>query len=532
MSKVFRDKQRSQIKQKLLNASKQNRSLTSPQKEIQLSQPNSSVAIVIAGRNSEKFLSEAIQSALEQTVPCEVLYSDDASTDSSVAIANGFISKGLRVIAHGIHTGVCATRNRGALVTKAPYIVFMDSDDRLSNSYVADMLADLQPNTPFVYPNTRPFGEFMDMAEGGVPPGTLWRNRAWSQYDMWVQNQVSTTAMWSRTAFMAAGMWDGNLPTMWDYDLAIKCSRYGLPIAGRAILDYRIHGKSVSAQLNERLPNSAIPHQVNIRRRNATLGIGCLCSGRCPDLFPLWLDRLAISVRYYNRTLLGHQQPKPKLLLLLHNDAIPLLSGWQALARTYSDTFLSVEFATLNYPVSKATPNPSPQNEKEQQVELARRTSVCNLLAIGCQYIQDYLRTDLVWLVEDDIVVPMEANKLLFEYATSGRTPPIGVSGRYYSRHPGCLNQIGGWIKEGKHEEPIPSFGPVEEVDFVGTGCLLYWPYRLSSPTVWRPTTKFNQPGATAHDWAWSEDVREKGGDLLMLGCVDCHHYYDVINYV
>lgn len=494
---------------------------------------NESVAIIISGRNSEKYLEEAIRSALAQTVPCEVIYSDDCSTDSSVDIANRYIDRELRVVAHGVHTGVCDTRNRGALVSKAPYLIFMDSDDHLPENYVSDMLSDLKPGTPFVYPNTRPYGVDQEMIEAGVPVGTMWKNRVWSQYDMWVQNQVSTTAMWSRVAFMAAGMWDGNLPTMWDYDLAIKCSRYGLPIAGKAVLDYRIHPSSVSSELNERSPDSAIPHQTSIRRRNASLGVGCLCSGRCPELFPLWLDKLAMSVKYHNRELLHHQTPKPKLLLLLHNNAIKHLSEWQTLAQKYSDTFLSVEFQH-----HQTEPIPQKANEdfftaqQMMMTEQNRRVAVSTLLASACQRIQDHLRTDLVWLVEDDIVVPMTGCETLFNYCTSGRNPPIGVSGRYYSRHPGCYHQIGGWIKNGKHEEPIPSFRSVDPVDFVGTGCLMYWPNRPASPSSWHPFTRTYEPGATAHDWAWSEDVAAKGGDLLVLGQVDCRHHVSLQEYV
>lgn len=590
-SKSFRDTQRDQYRQRLLNRNKkpspspQNAthspsSLSSPSSPPSVnshvvptrenshvatgvSNLNKTVAIIIAGRNSEKFLGEAIVSALNQTIPCEVVYSDDCSTDQSVVIAQAYISRGLRVISHGIHSGVCATRNRGALATKTPYLIFMDSDDLLPTNYVADMLADLQPGTPFIYPNTHPVGETLEMVQAGVAPGTFWKNRPWSQYDMWVQNQVSTTAMWSRSAFLAAGMWDGNVPTMWDYDLAIKCSRYGLPLAGRAVLDYRIHDNSVSAQLNERSPESAVPYQLMIRRRNSSLGIGCLCSGRCPELFPLWLDKLALSVKYHNRSAHTHNgvYPKPKLFLLLHNEAQQFLRQWTALTHRYSDTFHSVEFGFITSTISELLdlqrkPNPKPSTEinirhpylsrvagspgpgayspmtSEAELEKSRRVAVSSLMARGCQTIQDQLKTDLVWLVEDDIVVPMQACETLFNYVTSGRVPPIGVSGRYYSRHPGCINQIGGWIKDGKHEEPIPAFRTADPVDFVGTGCLMFWPSRPSSPRGWKPFTTINEPGATAHDWAWSEDVISKGGELLALGCVDCHHHIDLTEFV
>lgn len=45
------------------------------------------VSIVIAARNNEKYLAETIESALQQSIPCEVIYADDNSIDDSVELA-------------------------------------------------------------------------------------------------------------------------------------------------------------------------------------------------------------------------------------------------------------------------------------------------------------------------------------------------------------------------------------------------------------------------------------------------------------
>lgn len=546
-----------QERQARLLAHKQAKTSPIPQKEqpvikagvgyrfVELSSiPNQSrspqVSIVIAGRNSEKFIAQTIESCLQQTVNCEIIYSDDCSTDSSVRIANTFINRGLRIIPHGIHSGVCATRNRGALLTRSDWIVFVDTDDILPPNYVEDMVSDIDPGVVFIYPNTKPFGSSNEeMMLAGVPPGTFWENLDWSKYDMWQQNQVSTTSMWNRQAFMAAGMWDETMKSMWDYGLAIECSKYGKAKAGRAVLNYRIHGDSVSSQLNERHRQEALPLQEETRRKYATLGIGSLTAARCPKLFPLWLDKLAQSVGYFNRTV-GHnlgRKLKPQLLILLHNDqAQNHLPEWTTLVRQYSDTFHSVEFQFITtdpipplHDKIKACDWSDPTLNKLEEV---RRISTSTLLASACQRIQDQLRTDLVWLLEDDIIVPVKCCEQLFLLATSGCVPAVGVSGRYYNRHSVTGAQLGGWIKDGKHVEPHVSFQPVDQVDFVGTGCLMYYPWRPFSPKLWRPLTKYNEPGATAHDWAWSEDVKKLGGHLLALGSVDCHHYINETEYV
>lgn len=488
------------------------------------------VAIVIAGQNSEQFLDEAIESALAQSLPCEVVYADDCSVDASLATAARYIPSGLRLLPSGVHQGVCAARNRGALATTAHYIIFLDTDDKLHPDYARKMLTDISVSetklstsshayqrdpAPFVYPSTRCFGD----------QSTFWQNLEWSKYDKWQQNQVSTTSLWRRSAFIAAGMWQ-DLPTMWDYDLAIRCSRFGTPVAGSAILDYRIHEDSQSSQLNERFKTESLPYREMIRRRNATLGISCLISGRLPNFFPEWLNSISRSVRYaMSRGFFSpassscSSQPssfKPKLNLVLHTKAQEHLPAYTRYAAKFSDTFSSIELSFLDYPVDILT-------------EYSRRHSVCRLMANYSQSVQDSINTDLVWFIEDDIKVPVRACYDLYQFLTSGDVPAIGASGRYYNRHL-PTQQLGGWIKNNKHSEPSIAFGPECPVDFVGTGCLMFWRDRPPSPRKWQPISKIEN--ATAHDWAWSEDVISSGGKLFVLGDIDCLHYVDEVNYI
>ena len=110
----------------------------------------SRVSIIIAARNYARFLDEAIRSALAQTVPCEVIYADDASLDDSLAIAR---SHGIVVLSSDRHLGVCTARNRG------DYFVFLDGDDRMPPDFIARHLAAISPGTPFVFGPAKAFGD-------------------------------------------------------------------------------------------------------------------------------------------------------------------------------------------------------------------------------------------------------------------------------------------------------------------------------------------------------------------------------------
>jgi glycosyltransferase involved in cell wall biosynthesis len=88
------------------------------------------VSVIIPCYNAERYVSEAIASALDQTYPqVEVIVVDDGSTDRSIEMIQSF---GDRVqLAIGNHQGACAARNRGLQMSKGAFIQFLDADDVL-----------------------------------------------------------------------------------------------------------------------------------------------------------------------------------------------------------------------------------------------------------------------------------------------------------------------------------------------------------------------------------------------------------------
>lgn len=88
------------------------------------------VSIIIPCYNTEKFVSEAIESALNQTYPnVEVIVVDDGSTDRSVEVIQSF---GDRIRFEQINRqGACVARNRGLKLSQGEFIQFLDADDIL-----------------------------------------------------------------------------------------------------------------------------------------------------------------------------------------------------------------------------------------------------------------------------------------------------------------------------------------------------------------------------------------------------------------
>lgn len=90
----------------------------------------SATTVIIATYNSAEYLPNTIGSALEQTCPAaEVIVVDDGSTDTTESLCKQFGGK-IRYIRRSNH-GVSSTRNHGATMASTPWLLFLDSDDKL-----------------------------------------------------------------------------------------------------------------------------------------------------------------------------------------------------------------------------------------------------------------------------------------------------------------------------------------------------------------------------------------------------------------
>jgi glycosyltransferase involved in cell wall biosynthesis len=133
-------------------------------------------AIVVAAKNAERFLRDAVGSALAQSEPSvEVVVVDDGSTDGTLALARSLAvaDPRLRVVSQSNH-GPGHARNRGVENTSAPYLVFLDADDWIPEGKVETQAAflDAHPDVGVVYSDCMTFtgGEPVAERPFGVPP--------------------------------------------------------------------------------------------------------------------------------------------------------------------------------------------------------------------------------------------------------------------------------------------------------------------------------------------------------------------------
>lgn len=103
---------------------------------------DSLVSIIIPAYNTEKYIENCLRSITNQTYNnLEIIVIDDGSTDETYKLCKSWENKDerLRIIKKS-NTGVSDTRNIGIKLANGKYIVFIDSDDYVSDDYVETLV--------------------------------------------------------------------------------------------------------------------------------------------------------------------------------------------------------------------------------------------------------------------------------------------------------------------------------------------------------------------------------------------------------
>jgi len=110
------------------------------------------VSILVPAYNAERWISQALDSALQQTYPAtEVIVVDDGSTDGTVEAVRKY--EGWVRLALGAHAGGNAARNQLAALAKGEWLQFLDADDYLLPDKIGGQMrrVEEQPGLDVIY---------------------------------------------------------------------------------------------------------------------------------------------------------------------------------------------------------------------------------------------------------------------------------------------------------------------------------------------------------------------------------------------
>jgi glycosyltransferase involved in cell wall biosynthesis len=105
-----------------------------------------SISVIVPTYNSARFLKEALDSILKQTLlPEQIIVVDDGSTDNTAEVVRRYANRRIQYIRKE-HEGIASARNAGLDAARGEFVAFLDADDRWRPIFLEMMHAYLVDN--------------------------------------------------------------------------------------------------------------------------------------------------------------------------------------------------------------------------------------------------------------------------------------------------------------------------------------------------------------------------------------------------
>jgi glycosyltransferase involved in cell wall biosynthesis len=218
------------------------------------------VSVAIPTRDRLPLLREAVASVLAQTfTKWELIVVDDGSTDETWAWLNSLKDKRVRLLRNDTPMERSIARNHALDIARAPYILFLDDDDRLTPAALDHLTAGAveAPEAVAIIGSRLLFDSFGNRRAVWHPRHA--HNRwLWKEVIAGWSAQVGTT-LYKRDVVKAIGGWNDILYCAEDQDMLLRASTQGpARLIPALVLEQRVH-------LTRRRTNNCIRNERALR---------------------------------------------------------------------------------------------------------------------------------------------------------------------------------------------------------------------------------------------------------------------------
>lgn len=204
-----------------------------------------SISVVVAVRNGERYLREALDSIVGQGHPVEIVVVDGRSTDDSVAIASSY--EPVRCLTQR-GEGLGNAWNEGIAASSGELIAFLDSDDRWLPGKLKTQVAHLEadPELDAVIGMVRFF------LEPGQPIPSGFRHHLLEGEHV---GRMPGALLARRRTFERLGVFEESYRIAVDVDwfARLKDAGLGLDVLPEPVLEKRVHDSNLSNSDLDRL---------------------------------------------------------------------------------------------------------------------------------------------------------------------------------------------------------------------------------------------------------------------------------------
>jgi glycosyltransferase involved in cell wall biosynthesis len=205
-------------------------------------QSPSDITVIIPCYNDGKYVEQAFQSILDQTLlPKEIIIIDDGSYQLTLDVLKTLVHPILKII-HQENRGVCHARNRGIALAKTEFILTLDSDDYFDPTFIEKSLEILQRDREVgvvcsyyqKYKNNKPFEDVIKPHGGKVA-------------DFLVKNNGAASALFRKICWEQVSGYDTNFDKGyedWDFWISILKNNWKMHVIPETLFKYRIKDTS------------------------------------------------------------------------------------------------------------------------------------------------------------------------------------------------------------------------------------------------------------------------------------------------
>jgi glycosyltransferase involved in cell wall biosynthesis len=209
------------------------------------------VTVLMPVYNGERFLAEAVDSVLRQTLrDFEMLIIDDGSSDGTADILARYRDSRIRIVNNGRNLGLIATLNKGLDLARGALIARMDADD-ISLPRRLEVQHDYLRKHPEVGVCGTWFRTFGEGESRVVRPPT--RPAEVAAHAFFYCPFAHPSVMIRRSSFDEFSLrYDAGALHAEDYDLWVRAGEHvALANVPEVLLHYRVHGAQISATARE-----------------------------------------------------------------------------------------------------------------------------------------------------------------------------------------------------------------------------------------------------------------------------------------
>ena len=207
------------------------------------------VSVITPVYNAEKYISEAIESVLNQSYEdFEVIVIDDGSKDNTLSIIKKYNRK-IRWKSQE-NKGQASAINEGIKMAKGEYVAYLDADDVCMPDRLEIQVKylDERRNVGLVY------SSFYQINSSGEIQRFI-RAHPYDDFVLLQEDYIArSTVMHRKKCLDEVGLFDESITGDDDWDMWIRVSeKFGIGYVEKPLVKYRVHGENISLMRLKRL---------------------------------------------------------------------------------------------------------------------------------------------------------------------------------------------------------------------------------------------------------------------------------------